>query len=347
MAGQKLAILGLMLLLSYAAAEDACAQHDCAEAPPGLSFVQLRAKAHEKNFENLQSGAEQKLKQKENPEQQQTTEQEHEPTLELAQAMKMYAKTRSDITSEGEKAMAHRRWGSKFMEAVCSMLESAPTESSLLQGVKNLVGISKLQEDYAQMCKTVITGEVACAARAKVVVNLPDDCAGNAASCASASSFAQTIASDAEALSEYAWCASNSAKNDLEAFNNFVDGATGLGRCIGVCQWLKSFSVDTSGLSAAEVDLAAVAGESKTLSTTLKGLDAPTIPLLSQYAEQVQSIVDQLDKVETKLMLSEANNCKIGAGYLSYLPSSLTSEASGLMNDCSSNCETFAAMLGR
>lgn len=269
-------------------------------------------------------------------------------SLELAQAMKMYAKTRSDITSEGEKAMAHLRWGSKFMEAVCSMLESAPTESSLLQGVKNLVGISKLQEDYAQMCKTVITGENACAARAEVVVNLPDDCAGNAASCTSASAFAKTLASDAEALSEYAWCASSSAKNDLEAFNNFVDGATGLGSgCIGVCQWLKSFSVDTSGLGAAEVDLAAVAGESNDLSTTLKGLDAPTIPLLSQYAEQVQSIVDQLDKVETKLMLSEANNCKIGAGYLSYLPSSLTSEASGLMNDCSSNCATFAAMLGR
>jgi hypothetical protein len=269
--------------------------------------------------------------------------------LKLTQAMKMYAKTHNDITSEGAKALAHLRWGIGFMKSVCSMLEAAPAESSLLQGVKSLVGISKLQEDYAQMCETVITGENACASRADIVVNLHAcPTSGTAAGCTTASAFAQTLASDAKALSDYAFCASTSAQNDLQAFNSFLDGASGLGSgCIGVCQWLKSFSVDTKPLQSALVDFAAIAGEANNIHDGVKALDPPTAGSLAPYAKQLQDVVDDLDKVESTLMLAESDNCKAGAGKLSMLPSSLTSTASSLMSDCSSNCAHFAAMLGR
>jgi len=48
MAGQVLTILGLTLLACHMAAADMCDYHDCAAVPPGVSLVQLRAKAHEK-----------------------------------------------------------------------------------------------------------------------------------------------------------------------------------------------------------------------------------------------------------------------------------------------------------
>jgi hypothetical protein len=51
MAGQMLTILGLMLLVGHMAAVDVCDPDECSEMPPGLSLMQLRAKAHEQKNE--------------------------------------------------------------------------------------------------------------------------------------------------------------------------------------------------------------------------------------------------------------------------------------------------------
>jgi hypothetical protein len=341
-----LAILFFALVpFSASAADESCAAAgNCVESVEfdndgGLDLLQKKAAkqlkaeavAHEHNTMNANAG------------------------LELAQTMKMYAKTRNDITSEGAKALAHLRWGSGFMKSVCSLLESASAESSLLQGVKSLVGISKLQEDYAQMCKTVISGENACASRAEVVVNLPNSCgndpvnlpSGGSANCASVGGFAQTLRSDAKTLDDYLECAADSARSDLQAYNKFVGGASGLGSsCTGACPWLTSFSPDTTPLKQAMGDFDKLAIKTHAV-VHAEGLNTPTVASLTPLAKQIQDIVDGLDKAESNLMSAESENCKKGASHISKLPASLTSEASSLMNDCSSNCASFAAMLGR